>query len=178
MGALPSFKDWLKTFWLLILLGLWVEFLRWTDESQFFSINLPVLIVHAISMGTFFPVAYLAYVHYVLWGKHEGKKLPAWFPSKPSWDEAVWQYLSALSAAMAAITPFLLLVTVGLVLGAIPERQASEIVELIAQSEVFQVHAVGSTTFTLALIHRWQRRDEERKAAKAREKQAKEKPHQ
>lgn len=187
MGALPSFRDWVRTFWLLILLGLWVQFLQWAGQWFVFSLNLPLLIIHAVSVGTFFPVFYLAYVHYILWGKHGDKKLPSWFPSRSSWDEAAWQYSRIVLATIVGMMPLLLLLILLLIGGLVwVETQEPEVAEVFAEvfkefvkmlvegyEKVFTVQIGLSTTFTLALMHRWRRRDEERKAAKQRDSQTK-----
>jgi hypothetical protein len=177
MGALPSFRDWVKTFWLLILLGLWVQFLQWAGQWFVFSLNLPLLIIHAVSVGTFFPVFYLAYVHYILWGKHGDKKLPSWFPSRSSWDEAIWQYSRMVLAAFVGMMPLFLLLIGGLIWVTTQDPEVAEAFKEFVKSllehyeEAFTAQIGISTTFTLALMHRWRRRDEERLAAKQREAQ-------
>ncbi|BFM40735.1 hypothetical protein [Synechocystis sp. LKSZ1] len=112
----PSFKDWLRTFWLLLLTGIYLTVGRLTVIPLVMMIGLHVLteqwafgLLGLVSFLVIFPVVYYTLIHYFLWGKHD-PALPQWFPSWPSWREGLWQYLTGLVLLITLITMAALLV--------------------------------------------------------------------
>lgn len=102
MRFLPSFKDWLQTLWVFLLVsvlgsglvGFWewavdrigpVRWYGWLLDSPW-RIGVWVLVNFLV-----IPLMVFAYVHWFLWGK-EKTGLPWWLPSLHSWGEAIWQW--------------------------------------------------------------------------------------
>jgi hypothetical protein len=98
---IPSFKDWLNTFWLLFLVGAWI----WVGKLIFLSMSFMGLLTNNLWIGLvgllfaafIFPITLSTYLHYVFWGKRNSK-FPVWIATVPSWKEGLWQWFIAFTA--------------------------------------------------------------------------------
>ena len=151
----PSFKDWLRTFWLLLLTTLYLIVGRFTVIPLVLMVGLQALTEQLVfgllglaSFFVIFPVAYYTLIHYFLWGKHD-PALPQWFPSWPSWREELWQYLTGLVLFMV------LMVIAALLVVTTNEYLTKEEIREIGRSIIPAI-----TVFWLFLasqIYRWRR---------------------
>jgi hypothetical protein len=151
----PSFKDWLRTFWLLLLTTLYLVVGRLTVIPLVMMVGLQALteqwafgLLGLVSFLVVFPVAYYTLSHYFLWGQHD-PALPQWFPSWPSWREGLWQYLTGLVLLIGLIVIAVMLVVA--TVGELTPREAR------AFGETATPFIMMAWLFLASQIYRWRR---------------------
>lgn len=105
---LPSFKDWLHTLWLFVLVAIWVSLMKWLwneDRVAFFLRDKYLFLWWCIFNGMILPILLGTYIHYIFWGKHN-PMLPSWFASGRSWVEGIWQWGVIISTLWVVHTIF------------------------------------------------------------------------